>query len=70
MHPVVLCGIVAVDGFGQAAGHVDEVIQGHGGDAALGNGDVGPQQPAVCLRVVALDLGVGAEEGQPPRVFK
>lgn len=42
VHPVVLGGVVAVDGFRQTARHVDEVVEGHGGDAALSDGDVGP----------------------------
>lgn len=62
MHPVVLCRVVAIDGFGQASGHINEVVEGDGSDAALGDGDAGPQQPAVRLWVIALDLG--GEEGE------
>lgn len=42
MYPVVLCWVVAVDGLGEAATHVDQIVEGHGCDAALGDGDVGP----------------------------
>lgn len=42
MYPVVLCWVVAVDGLGEAAAHVDQIVEGHGCDAALGDGDVGP----------------------------
>lgn len=43
VHPVVLYGVVAEDGLGQAAAHVDQVVEGNGCDAAPGDGDVGPQ---------------------------
>lgn len=58
VHPVVLRGVIAEDGLGEASGHVDKIVQGHGGDTALGDGDVGPQQPDVGLGIVALDLGM------------
>lgn len=41
MHPVVLCGVIAVNGLGETTAHIDQVVEGHGCDAALGNGDVG-----------------------------
>lgn len=47
MHPVVLNGVIAVDRFSQASRYVDEVVEGHGCDAAFSNRDVGPQQPGV-----------------------
>lgn len=56
VHPVVLYGVVAEDGLGQTAAHVDQVIEGNGSDATPGDGDVGPQQPGVALGVVALNL--------------
>lgn len=59
VHPVVLRGVVAEYGLGETTGHVDQVVEGHRCDAALGDGDVGPQQPRVRLRVVALNLTHG-----------
>lgn len=56
MHPVVLRRVVAEYGLGETAAHVDQVVEGHRRDAALGNGDVGSQQPSVCLWIVALNL--------------
>lgn len=43
MHPVVLYGVIAEDGLGQTAAHVDQIVEGNGGDATPGDGDVGPQ---------------------------
>lgn len=57
MHPVILTGVIAENGLGEAPRHVDEVVEGHGSDAASGYGDVGPQEPRIQLGVVALDLG-------------
>lgn len=47
MHPVVLCGVVAEYGPGETAAHVHEVVERHGGDAALGDGDVSSEEPSV-----------------------
>ena len=41
MHPVVLHRVIAEDGLGEPPGHIDQVVEGHGRDAALGDGDVG-----------------------------
>lgn len=43
VHPVVLYGVVAEDGFSQTATHVDQVVEGNGCDATPGDRDVGPQ---------------------------
>lgn len=56
MYPVVLCGVVAEYGLGETTAHIDQVVEGHCRDAALGDGDVCPQQPRVCLRIIALNL--------------
>lgn len=45
--PVVLRRVVAEDGPGEATAHVDQIVEGHGCDAALGDGDAGPEQPRV-----------------------
>lgn len=42
VYPVILGRVVAEKGLGEAAAHVDEIVEGHGCDAALGDGDVGP----------------------------
>lgn len=42
MHPVVLQRVVAEYGLGETAAHIDQVIERHGCDATLGDGDVGP----------------------------
>lgn len=41
VYPVVLRRVVAEEGPGEAATHVDQIVEGHGCDAALGDGDVG-----------------------------
>lgn len=41
MHPVVLYRVIAVYRLGEAAAHVDHVVEGHCSDTALGDGDVG-----------------------------
>lgn len=56
MHPVVLCRVIAEYGLGETTTHIDQVVEGHCCDAAFGHGDVGSQQPGVCLWVVALNL--------------
>lgn len=57
-HPEVLGRVVAVDAFGKAAAHVHQAVQRHGRDVALAHGNVGAQQPAVCLWVITLHLRV------------
>lgn len=57
MHPVVFCGVVAEYGPGETAAHVHEVVERHGGDAALGDGDVSSEEPSVRLWIITLDLG-------------
>lgn len=42
MDPVVLSGVVAEYGLGETTAHIDQVVEGHRGDTALGDGDVGP----------------------------
>lgn len=42
MHPVVLYGVVAEYGLGETTTHIDQVVEGHCCDTALGDGDVGP----------------------------
>lgn len=56
MHPVVLNGVIAVNGFGEPASNVDQVVQGHGRDASLGNGNGGTEQPGISIRIVRLNL--------------
>lgn len=56
MHPVVLNGVIAVNGFGEPTSNVDQVVQGHGRDASLGNGDGGTEQPGIGIRVIRLHL--------------
>lgn len=56
MHPVVLNGVIAVNCFGEPASNVDQVVQGHGRDASLGNGDGGTEQPGISIRIVGLNL--------------
>lgn len=56
IHPVVLCWVVAKYGLGKTAAHVDQVVEGHRRDAALGDGDVGTQHPTVFLWIIALNL--------------
>lgn len=42
VYPVILWRVVAEKGPGETAAHVDQIVEGHGGDAALGDGDAGP----------------------------
>ena len=42
MHPIVLYWVIAEDGLGETSRHVDQVVEGHRGDTALSNGNVGP----------------------------
>lgn len=56
MHPVVLNGVIAVDGFGEPTSNIDQVVEGYGRDASLGNGDGGTQQPGIGIRVIGLNL--------------
>lgn len=42
MHPVILSGVIAEDGLGQTATHVDNVVQRDSRDTALSNWYVGP----------------------------
>lgn len=56
MHPVILFGVIAEDGLGQAPTHVDDIVQRDGGDAAFSDWYVSPKQPCIRLRIIALDL--------------
>lgn len=56
MHPVVLNGVIAVNGFGEPACNVDQVVEGHGCDTSLGNGDGGTEQPGIGIRIIGLNL--------------
>lgn len=56
MHPVVLCRVVAVDGLCETATHIDQIVERYCWDATICNGDVGTQQPGICLWIVALNL--------------
>lgn len=42
VYPVILQRVVAEKRLGETAAHVDQIVEGHGGDAAIGDGDVGP----------------------------
>lgn len=57
-HPEVLCRVVAVNALGETAAYIHQAVQRHGCDVALTHGNVGAQQPAVCLRVITLYLRV------------
>lgn len=75
MHPVILCGVIAEYGLGETTAHIDQVVEGHCCDTALGDGDAGLEHPTICLWIIALNLWhivevVGCGKTKGPIIYK